>query len=71
MSARFAVTKIAGDKELTDEEVFETLKRQMRMTDCTLEISVRATEEQIDKAMRVLMMRVSKYEIRRMTRESA
>ena len=65
MSARFTITRIAGDKELTDEEVFDILRRQMRynyMRGCEMEISVKATEAQVDKAMNVLMMRVAKHE---------
>jgi len=65
MSARFAVTKVAGDKELTDEEVFVILKAQMhrQLKGGTLFISVKATEQQIDKAMLTLMMGVGRREI--------
>jgi anaerobic ribonucleoside-triphosphate reductase len=66
MPARITVVRIAGEKELSDQEVFEILNRQMRMTSCSLEISVKATEEQVDKAMQVLMMRLSKHEISHM-----
>ncbi len=57
--ARYEVERIAGDKELSDGEVLDLLKFQMRhvgMRGGTLKISVKATEEQVDKAMRQLML---------------
>lgn len=70
MSARFTVLKIAGDKELTDEEVFVILKAQMhrQLNGGTLQISYKAREEQIDKAMRTLMLGVGRREIVAMSR---
>jgi hypothetical protein len=68
MSARFTVTRIAGDRELSDQEVLDILRRQMRYNytrGCEMEISVKATEAQVDKAMQVLMARVGKHEIQR------
>lgn len=69
MSARFTVVRIAGEQELTDQEVLSILERQMVsrgvVGGCTLQISVKATEAQVDKAMEVLMLRVGKFEIAR------
>ena len=69
MSARFTVVRIAGEKELSDQEVFNILKAQMGMRGviggCRLEISVKATEQQVDKAMEVLMQDIGKQEIAR------
>ncbi len=73
MPARFAVVRIAGDRQLSDQEVFDILDRQMTagsgvIGGCRLEISVKASEEQIDKAMNVLMQRHGKYESARIRR---
>jgi hypothetical protein len=70
MPARIAITRIAGDQELSDQEVFDILSRQMVVKrgvvgGCQLEISVKATEAQVDKAMSVLMQRVGDQEIAR------
>jgi len=69
MPARITVVRIAGNRELSDEEVFQILERQMSargvVGNCRLEISVKATERQVDKAMSVLMQEVGKQEIAR------
>jgi hypothetical protein len=69
MPAQITVIRVAGEKELSDDEVFQSLERQMRARDvvggCLLEISVKATEQQVDKAMRVLMERVGEQETAR------
>jgi hypothetical protein len=71
-SARFIVERIAGDRELNDQEVFDLLMFQMRrvgMKGGTLKISVKATEAQVDKAMRELMLtHVGRYETERIQR---
>ena len=66
-SPRFTVLRIAGDKDLTDNEVFLILKSQMRrnLNGGTLQISVKAKEEQVDKAMQALMGGVAKRDIHR------
>lgn len=72
MAARFTVVRVAGDRALTDQEVFDLLELQMRRSrygECEMSISVKATEDQVDKAMRVLMMRVAQKEIRQIRRE--
>ena len=72
MPARFTVLRVAGDEELSDQEVFDSLKFQMRHVGTgggTLKISVKATEEQVDKAMRELMLRhVGRFETERIQR---
>lgn len=69
MPAHFTVVKVAGDRELSDQEVFDAIEKQMTsLAGGRLEISVKATEEQIDKAMNILMMRVAGYEIWRINR---
>lgn len=70
MPAHFTVVRVAGDRELTDDEVLEILERQMTSLDgCEMEISVKATEDQVDKAMRVLMLgKVAEHETKRMRR---
>jgi len=70
MPARFTVVCVAGDRELSDQEVLEILERQMIakrgvVGGCQLEISVKATEAQVDKSMNVLMQRVGEQEIAR------
>ena len=53
MSARFTVLKVAGEKDLTDDEVFTILKAQMhrQLNGGTLIISYRATPAQVDKSI--------------------
>lgn len=69
MPAQITVVRVAGEEPLTDEQVFQILERQMRMRSCRLEISVKASEEQIDKAMLILMKRLGEHEIKAMTRK--
>lgn len=59
-SSRITVVRVAGDRELSDQEVLDCLKAQVPVLnrDATLEISVKATEEQVDKAMRLIMQRI-------------
>lgn len=56
--ARISVIRVAGDKEMTDQQVLNTLQNQLLRGNLELEISVKATEAQVDKAMQKLMSHV-------------